>query len=136
MDQRITPNAAISSSPADIASGLPPLAKDPTLPLPNIRAAEPTFMEVFFAWEKLRLLYNGLLILAVLIRFQFILEVIPFFVEPAIYANLCFCAGPVAEGYLCWLGLAHQPCRWVVFWIGFFFTLAFAIVYSPFPEWP
>jgi hypothetical protein len=132
MDQRITPNVAISSSPADIAS----LANDPTLFLPNIHAAEPTFMEVFFAWEKLRLLYNGLLIVAVLIRFQFILEVIPFFVEPAIYANLCFCAGPVAEGYLCWFGLPRQPCRWVVFWAGFFLTLAFAIVYSPFPQWP
>ena len=134
MDQRITPNAAISSSPTDIASGLPPLANDPTLSLPNIRAAEPTFMEVFFAWEKLRLLYNGLFIVVVLIRLEFNLLAIPFFVEPAIYANLCFCAGPVAEGYLCWLGLPHQPCRWVVFWAGFFFTLALAIVY--FSEWP
>jgi len=93
-------------------------------------------MEVFFAWEKLRILYNGLLIVAVLIRFEFILEVIPFFVEPAIYANLCFCAGPVAEGYLCWFGLPRQPCRWVVFWIGFFITVAFAIIIYSHPHFP
>src|SRR5579864_3672300 len=105
MDERISSKNAAGSGSTGIVEGPPPASTEPALSALNIRAREPTFMEVFFAWEKLRLLYNGLLIVVVLVRFEFNFRVILFFVEPAIYANLCFCAGPVAEGYLTWFGV-------------------------------
>jgi len=129
MDERISSKIA-DSSPTDIVEGLPPLANQSAVPLRDIRAAEPTFMEVFFAWEKLRILYNGLLILVVLVRIEFNLQLFFFFLEPAIYANLCFCAGPVAEGYLTLIGLPRQQFRWLIFWVGFFITFALAIIYT------
>ena len=129
MDERISSKIA-DSSPTDIVEGLPPLANQSAVPLRDIRAAEPTFMEVFFAWEKLRILYNGLLILVVLVRIESNLQLFFFFLEPAIYANLCFCAGPVAEGYLTLIGLPRQQFRWLIFWVGFFITFALAIIYT------
>jgi hypothetical protein len=133
MDDKISSKAQAGPKSAEIAKGLPPTYQA-ALPLFNIRASEPTFMEVFFAWEKLRLLYNSMLIVAVLgtaLKAGYSMLVGIFFVEPAIYANLCFCAGPVAEGYLTWLGLPRRPCRWIIFWVGFFITLTFAIIYTP-----
>jgi hypothetical protein len=132
MDERISSIIA-DSSPTEIAEGLPPLANQSALPLRDIRAAEPTFMEVFLAWEKLRILYNGLLIVAVLgiiLKSGFNLLAGIFFVEPAIYANVGFCAGPVAEGYLSWLGFRHPACRWFIFALGLFITLVLAIEYT------
>ena len=33
-------------------------------------------------------------------------------------ANLCFCAGPVVDGYLSWLGLRHRAITWLLFLLG------------------
>jgi hypothetical protein len=133
MDERIGSKNVAGSPAGDIAAGLPPATTDSAMPLPNIRAAEPTFMEVFFAWEKLRILYNGLLIVAVLgvaLKSGYSMLAGIFFLEPAIYANLGFCAGPVAEGYLCWFGLPRRTCRWAIFASGFLLTLTFAVPYA------
>src|SRR6516225_2375454 len=136
MDERIAAKNVAESPLADIAAGPPPDADEPdaaapALPVPSIRAGEPTFMDVFFAWEKLRLLYNGLLILAVsailLNAGHNVLVVGMVFVEPAIYANLFFCAGPVVEGYLSWLGFRHPACRWYIFTVGLFFSFVTAV---------
>ena len=122
---------ANTKSATEIAEGLPPAkhtVDEP--PVPDIRAADPTFMEVFFAWEKLRLLYNGLLILLVMamaVKSGFSPFVGVMFGLHALVANLCFSAGLVVEGYLCWLGLPRQTCRWCIFWIGFVITVPFAI---------
>lgn len=85
----------------------------------DIRLDEPTFKEVFVVWEKLRLVYNGLLVAVVVAIFREAVFFVPlvFLVVPAILANVCFCAGPVAEGYLC---LIQVP-RWfalVCIWYG------------------
>jgi hypothetical protein len=80
----------------------------------------PDAMAVFFAWEKLRLVYNAVLAIVVLgflgvsgaetsLRFWFQLAL------AAGGANLCFCAGPVAEGYLCWFGLERRTVRVLLF---------------------
>jgi hypothetical protein len=45
----------------------------------------------------------------------------------ALMANLGFCAGPVAEGYLCLLGFPRKPTRWLVFGIGTALAIAQAV---------
>src|SRR5687768_12421764 len=67
--------------------------------------------DVFFAWERLRIWYNTVLLLVTLI---FLPAFWADWVEPrqvpaklvgsALIANICFCIGPCAEGYLTWLG--------------------------------
>jgi hypothetical protein len=66
-------------------------------------------------WERLRVLYNLLLVGLVLLptggSFQLpSLREVPVLAVGAVLANLCFMAGPVAEAYLSWLGLRS---RWV-----------------------
>jgi hypothetical protein len=59
--------------PDEIAEGLPPAGTKTDVAIdvaPDIRAVQPTAMEVVFAWEKLRLLYNGILIVAVSARWD------------------------------------------------------------------
>jgi hypothetical protein len=64
-------------------------------------------------WERRRLVYNGVLILEscllalALGGFRWFAEV-DFWelaIGGALVANLCFCAGPVGESYLRWIGL-------------------------------
>src|SRR5947208_1668527 len=65
----------------------------------EILAPQPGAMEVFIAWEKLRLLYNAILAgLVVWYLTPFAaLHVGPLLLFDALMANLGFCAGPVAE---------------------------------------
>src|SRR5262249_34009250 len=80
-------------------------------------------MDVFFAWEKLRVFYNLVLAGPVLshaigsgigMDIAFWLWVC----EWAFGANLAYCAGSVAEGYLCILGFDRRCIRWCVFVAG------------------
>jgi hypothetical protein len=109
----------------EIEEGLPPNSLEPSsdaLPvveMRNIRAPEPTAREVFFAWEKLRLAYNAILTIVVLGRIGSVaLDFVPHLLEAAIMANICFCVGPVAEGYLCWLTLHRRAARYILFLFG------------------
>ena len=95
---------------------------DPTfiLPATEIALPVPDVMSVFFEWERLRVIYNAALV-AVVVFITWsngLLLIIPLAIVPAILANLCFCAGPVAECYLCWLGVPRGPARWFVFGVG------------------
>jgi hypothetical protein len=88
---------------------------------PGVTPAPPvgdTARAVFLAWERLRLVYNATLVLIVLYiaghnlgNFEFRV----FVLEAAVAANLCFCAGPVAEGYLSLLGANRRVVRWLLF---------------------
>jgi hypothetical protein len=109
-------------SATEIAEGFPPKSSIPDdrvgLVEAKVRAKEPPFMEVFFAWEKMRLLYNalmGVLVICIVVKAGFGFSIGVWIAEGAVLANLCFCIGPIAEGYLCWLGLPHQTTRWVLF---------------------
>lgn len=77
----------------------------------NLPHCSPTFI----AWERLRVVFNGWLTMWCLL----VTSVSGAWIEPrlwllaiegAIVANVCFCAGPVAEGYASLLGLRG---RWV-----------------------
>ena len=86
-------------------------------------------------WEKLRLLYNiilGTFVLLLLgIAFQYvrssILDIIPRVVLGGIFANLCFCVGPILNGYLAWIGWGHPFIRPTLFVSGTVLTMLLAI---------
>jgi hypothetical protein len=92
---------------------------------------EPSAKQVFVAWERLRVVFNGLLVLETLcLGLPFILDA-GFWVGSiagAFVANLAFCAGPCAEGYLNWMGLPRTPSRWVLFGLGTLVTAAAAFL--------
>jgi hypothetical protein len=86
-------------------------------PAPDIRTKEePTAMEVFFAWEKIRLFANLVLALNVCFAARVSKPVMSskdLFAVGMVFLvfNIIFCAGPVAENYLAWLGAARRPFR-------------------------
>jgi hypothetical protein len=73
---------------------------------------------VFLAWERLRLVYNGILIAETLLiglfRFRGLAYIDRVFLG-AVGANLCFCAGPCFEGYLNLFGAPRTFARRFVF---------------------
>jgi hypothetical protein len=97
---------------------------------------EESAREVFVAWEKIRIVYN--LILVFLVTFVFIERFsdrgfLRYLVECAIAANLCFCAGPVAEGYLNLLGVQRRLARLWLAILGF--ALSSALAYLAIGLW-
>lgn len=86
----------------------------------NATASTPdTARAVFIAWERLRVVYNAILAVLVLavVRADWGDPEFPWeLARAAFLANLCFCAGPVAEGYLAvGLGANRQVARWLMF---------------------
>ncbi|HEX6987282.1 MAG TPA: hypothetical protein VF170_18030 [Planctomycetaceae bacterium] len=88
---------------------------------------------VFVAWEGLRLAYNAVLVfytlalaaaLGVAIDAPFWQRVIP----GALVANVCFCVGPCAEGYLALTGVDRRLARGLIFLAGLSLTSLVAIV--------
>jgi hypothetical protein len=48
----------------------------------------------------------------------------------AFAANVCFCLGPVVEGYLCLVGAPRRVVRWSIFIPGTLFACLVAIGYA------
>ena len=110
----------------------------PALPADDQR---PALREIVLGWEKLRLLYNGLLAVPGILVLnsmigQFgmgLVEAILSGVFVAVCANLCYLLGPVAELYLRGLfrrGESLGRGRWLIFGSGtllslFLFILTF-----------
>jgi hypothetical protein len=78
---------------------------------------------VFYDWERLRLVLNLILFGLAICR----LSLAGFNRHPhwslsllgaALVVNICFCALPVVEGYLCWFGLDRYRARWMAFLLG------------------
>lgn len=93
---------------------------------------------VFLAWEGLRIVFNAVLIfftlalamaLGVAIDTLFWQRVIP----GALAANVCFCVGPCAEGYLALMGADRRLARGFFFLAGLSLTslLALIVVITP-----
>jgi hypothetical protein len=90
-------------------------------------------------WEKLRLLYNAVLIPWSVLN---IMAFRPGGGDPGLWedvilgglaANVCFCLGPVLETYLAWLGANPRAARGWLFALGTAFTaLAAAVAISGF----
>ena len=85
---------------------------------------------VIVTWEKLRLLYNAIgfiptLLIALVVRAH------PFELVVCVFvANLCFCLGPLVDGYLTWFGFRQRAVTVILFVLGTLLMLLLAIVYG------
>lgn len=119
-DDRITGDCqpCFGLTPVERRKGImsTPSASEPLVPL-----TEETARSVFLAWEKLRIAFNAILAAVALLSAGSSISEGAFWlflVRGALEANLCFCLGPVVEGYLRLLGSNRQAARWVVFSLG------------------
>lgn len=100
---------------------------------PLVRDDTASARGVFLAWEQLRVVYNVALLLATgigvvmgpddLLTDRTFLRHLP---RAAVLANVAFCVGPVAEGYLAWMGAPRRATRAVVFTLGSLFAMLLA----------
>lgn len=85
---------------------------------------------VIVTWEKLRLLYNGIGLLPTVL-IVIVAGSHPFEIAGcAFLANLCFCLGPLVDGYLTWFGFRHRAVTVVLFVLGTFLMLLLAAGYA------
>jgi hypothetical protein len=93
--------------------------------------ATPSVKAIFRAWERLRLVYNAVLALVVVLFLSPRQAVEPtfwlFLACQAVAANLCFFAGPLGEWYVGWLGYRSRATRWVLFGSGLLFAVVLAV---------
>ncbi len=89
------------------------------------KAPEPSDLRLFFRWEKLRILYN--LILAAVTVLTLVVAPPRSMPLPGLFlalgllcfaANVCYCIGPVLDGYARLLGIGHQAVTVVIFTLG------------------
>lgn len=80
---------------------------------------------VFWAWERLRLWYNAVLILLTIIGLSIFgvselrpRRLVALLAFGAMIANVGFCIGPCLEGYLAWFGARRPVARLMVFAAG------------------
>jgi hypothetical protein len=86
--------------------------------------------QTIFAWERLRLAYNGLLLAAIMLGYVGRRQHNP---DPTDFAgsvvlgllgaNVCYCAGPVLEAYLASWGADSKLARWLLFIVGAGFSV-------------
>ena len=103
----------------------------------NSRSLNEIARKTFLEWEKLRLFYVAALavmtLLAGAINVSALLLSVEFWVMVAIgavFANLCYFAGPMIESYVKWLGVRAPWLRAILFVVGTLFAcgLAFAAI--------
>ena len=99
----------------------------------------PVAKRTFLAWEKLRLVYNGILIFmsvayALAWSSLFTIEFWLVAIFGAIVCNVCFMLGPILETYIAWLGFRTRELRLVFLTLGTLATagVALAILTSMF----
>ncbi|TWT92412.1 hypothetical protein [Stieleria varia] len=94
---------------------------------------------IFLIWEKLRLIYIavlGMITAGALVMHQIstpvtgkeMQEALGAVLFGAIFANLCYFAGPVIETYITWLGYRGLALRWALFITGTAFAGLLALV--------
>ena len=95
-----------------------------------------TTKQIFLMWEKLRVVYNVVLLCVVLTVFLLTKrgEVNWFTlgwvcVMGCLGANLCFFAGPAADAYLNWLGYRHAAITAILFALGLLLSILLAAAF-------
>jgi len=94
----------------------------------------PSARAVFLEWERLRLIYNGILALETLALGGFLglFDRDDFWIEAiagAVGVNVCFSAGATFEGYLNVMGFDRRVARGMVFAFGTMLSCVFAGAY-------
>jgi hypothetical protein len=91
---------------------------------------------IFYKWEKLRLLYNFILAVILLLshglslKWQFFHPIwLSIWLAGGIGANLCFFIGPLVESYLTWLGFRSRWVTGLIFVIGVFLSLPCVLLF-------
>jgi hypothetical protein len=121
-----------TESGTEIAEGLPPtppMDENPVEPAEHdVRMSEPTAMQVFFAWEKLRILLNICATISMCVAPAFLFvrgdHFTGNFFAFLVAANLLACIGPVGENYFCWFGIRRSVSRAISL---FFLAITFFI---------
>jgi hypothetical protein len=93
---------------------------------------------IFLKWEKLRIPYNLILALVLILshgqsmgaRFFHPLA-LSIWLTGAVLANLCFFAGPLAEAYIAWLGLRSRVVTVVLFVGGVLISIPCVLCFVP-----
>ncbi|MBL8809785.1 MAG: hypothetical protein JNM43_06370 [Planctomycetaceae bacterium] len=95
---------------------------------------------IFLAWERLRIVYNSVLVITVLCvgtiyYLQYRPTALPLtgilgIIIPCIGANLCFFAGPIVETYVAWLGNRTETLRLILMLLGTGLSMLIAIVWT------
>ena len=100
---------------------------------------EPSELRLLLRWEKLRILYNTILaavtVVTLLIAFPRSMTLSGLFFALAVLcfgANVCFCLGPVLDGYARRMGMRDKAVTILifVFGTGFAVLLALAALFS------
>jgi hypothetical protein len=95
---------------------------------------EASEFRLFLRWEKLRLLYNGILLTVTLLAL--VASPIPriwtaypliSLVVLCLAANVCYCLGPVINGYAYWFGLRNRLVTIFLFSAGTLFSVVLAL---------
>ena len=114
-------------------------------PLPVETSNERSLMEIakstFLAWEKLRIFYIAILAIFCIVCILVVssvqantmaglsrswVELLFALIGGAVFANVCFFAGPIVETYAYWLGASAGWLRISLFAIGTIFTSVLA----------
>lgn len=86
---------------------------------------------VFRHWEWLRLVYNGVLAIALIPWIHMLIsepKFTVFVIECAVAANVAFCAGHVVEGYVSLLGAPRKTTRYALFTLGTILAIGLELV--------
>lgn len=110
---------------------------------PSICKAEPSARDVFVFWEKTRFVYNSILLVS---TFYIVVPLLEGLIgEPVelmrseiwtvpILWNICYCVGPILEGYLCVTGLSRRIARWSILSVGILSMLLITAVIVKDPD--
>jgi hypothetical protein len=94
-----------------------------------------TIGRVIVRWEKLRMLYNVILTAeaAILVGIAPFggsrVDMVKHIILGGIVANVFFCAGPVVNAYLVWLGTHSRVISWLLFVMGTGLSMLLGLIY-------
>lgn len=107
----------------------PVVELQPTIPATNPNNLSEIARTTFLAWEKLRLVYIGILALWTLLlagRHIASVEVLSLVIVGGLISNVLYFAAPIVETYVRWLGYSGKWVRILLFVAGTLVTMIFA----------
>ncbi len=110
------------------------MSQEPTAP--KTLQEVPSAKNIFLKWERLRLVYNAVLVVTVVVAWArwgchhgCVHAGVPvFLIARAIMANVCFTAGPAVEAYASWLGCRARWLRPALFILGTLFAILLVVL--------